>query len=198
MVLNFEMSQFMNKMRFLSKDLMLAKLLCIAVLVGNAQKGNNALSVNGEITIPFFQNDRGFGLSLKEMYGLGKSGQLTLSAGISKFNSKNSVGTGKVTTRLVPFLLGYKYNFKERFYIEPKLGIGELGGKMPINGGFSRPSVAALFGGLGVGYQINRVTFGVNFLTVKGMENPSAGNWHDKSFHYTGVSFGYNTTKKGK
>lgn len=180
------------------KKLMFVKLFCIATLVSNAQKENNALCVNGEATIPFFQNDPGFGISLKGMYGLGKSGQLTLSAGVSKFNSKNSVETGKVSTRLIPFLLGYKYNFKEKFYIEPKLGIGELGGKTLINGVLSKPSVAAMFGGLSAGYQIKRLTFGINFLTAGGIENSSAGDWHDKRFHYTGISVGYNIVQKEK
>lgn len=181
---------------FMSKELILAKLFCIIALISSAQKGNNALSVNGEVTIPFFQNDRGFGLLLKGMYGLGKSGQLTLSAGASKFNSKNSAETGMVTTRLIPFLFGYKYNFREKFNIEPKLGIGELGGKISFNGDYSRPSVAAMFGGLSAGFQTKRLIFGINFLTAKGIENSSAGDWHDKSFHYTSVSVGYNIVQK--
>ncbi|HKC37346.1 MAG TPA: hypothetical protein VKB95_14820 [Chitinophagaceae bacterium] len=161
----------------------------------NAQKGNTMLSVNGETTIPVFQNDLGFGFFLKGSYGIGKSGQLTLSGGVSKFNSKNSIETGKITTRLVPLLFGYKQNIR-KFFIEPKIGLGELGGKILLNGDYSRPSVAALFGGLGAGYTIKRFNLGINFLTVHGIENNSAGIWYNKNFHYTSIYIGYELFSK--
>jgi len=159
--------------------------------VSMAQMGNNMLSINGETAIPVFQNDLGFGFYFKGLYGVGKSAQLTLSAGVSKFNSKNSIETGKTTTRLIPFLFGYKQNIK-RFFVEPRIGIGELGGKESLNGDYARQSVAAMFGGLNAGYTIKRLSFGINFLTAHGIENPSAGSWHDKNFHYTSIFVGYN------
>ena len=158
--------------------------------VTNAQKGNNMLSLKGEAAIPVFQNDMGFGLSFKGFYGIGKSAQMTLSVGVAKFNSKNSVETGKTTTRLVPFLFGYKHNM-QRFFVEPRIGIGELGGKESITGDYARHSVAAMFGGLDAGYSIRRLTLGINLLTAHGIENASAGSWHDKNFHYTSVFVGY-------
>ncbi len=163
----------------------------------NAQKGFNALSLNGETTIPVFQNDQGFGFSLKGSYGIGKSGQLTLSAGVSKFNSKNSIETGKITTRLVPFLFGYKQNI-QKFFIEPKIGIGELGGKILKNGDYSRPSIAAMFFGLGAGYSLKRFNLGINFLTAHGIENTSAGIWYNKNFHYTSIFVSYNLFSKSR
>jgi len=156
-----------------------------------AQKGDNMLSLYAEAAIPIFQNNMGFGFYFKGLYGVGKSAQLTLTAGASKFNSKNSIETGKTTTRLIPFLFGYKQNI-QRFFIEPRIGIGELGGKESINGDYARQSVAAVFGGLNAGYMINRVSVGVNFLTARGIENASAGSWHDKNFHYTSIFVGYN------
>jgi hypothetical protein len=165
--------------------------------VTNAQKGNNNLNIRGEATFPIFQNETGFGFYLKGLYGMGKSAQLTLSAGVSKFNSKNSVETGKTTTRLVPFLFGYKQNI-QRFFIEPRIGIGELGGKQSINGDYARQSVAAMFGGIDAGYKINRLNLGINFVTAHGIENASAGSWHDKNFHYTSVFVGYDLFPKAK
>ena len=162
-----------------------------------AQKGNNALSVNAETAIPFFQNDLGYVFFLKGMYGIVQSGQLNISAGVYKFNSKYSIEKGEMSTRLVPFLFGYKQNI-HKFYIEPRIGIGELAGKLLINGDYARPSVAAMFGGLGAGYAIKRLNFGINFLTAHGIENASAGIWYNKNFHYTGVFVGYDLISKSK
>ena len=163
----------------------------------DAQTGFNTLSLNGEATIPIFQNDQGFGFSFKYSTGIDKSGQLTLSAWVSKFNSKNSIETGKITTRLVPFLFGYKQNI-HKFFIEPKIGIGELGGKILKNGDYQRPSIAAMFGGLGAGYTIKRFNLGINFLTAHGIENTSAGIWYNKNFHYTSVFVGYDIFQKSR
>lgn len=156
----------------------------------NAQKGVNIISVNGEATIPIFQNDRGLGFFIKDSYGISEYGQLTFSAGVSKFKSKNSIESGESTTRLVPFLFGYKQNI-QKFFIEPKIGFGELGGKISKDGDYSRPSVGAMFGGFGAGYTINRFNLGINFLTVHGIENTSAGSWYNRNFHYTSVFVGY-------
>ena len=155
------------------------------------------MSINGEAAIPIFQNDRGFGFYFKGFYGIGQLAQLTLSAGVSKFNSKNSVETGKTSTRLIPFLFGYKHNI-QRFFIEPRIGIGELGGKESLDGDYARQSVAALFGGLNAGYTIKRFSLGINFLSAHGIENASAGSWHDKNFHYTSIFMGYNLFSKAK
>lgn len=155
-----------------------------------AQKGNKALSINAETSIPAFQNDYGFGLFLKGAYGIGQSGQLTLSAGVSKFHSKKSIEIEDVRTRLVPVLFGYKQNIK-KFCIEPKIGFGEFGGKLLEDGDYQRPSVAALFAGLAAGYSFKHINTGINFLTVHGIENSSAGIWHNKNFHYTSIFLGY-------
>ncbi|MEO5890877.1 MAG: hypothetical protein ABIQ31_11520 [Ferruginibacter sp.] len=119
----------------------------------NAQKGSNAVSLNLEGTFPFYQKDRGVGFSVKGLKGIGSSAQLTLSAGISIFNNKNNVEHGEITTRLIPFLVGYRQNI-QRFFIEPQIGLGELGGRIKFEGDYSRPSVAAVFGGLGAGYTL--------------------------------------------
>lgn len=177
------------KLKFMRQFLffILFNILCADI---NAQKGNNILSLNGEVTIPIFQNDQGVGFFLKYSHGISKSRQLTVSGGVAKFNSKNSIETGEITTRLIPFLFGYKQNI-QNFFIEPKIGIGELGGKILKNGDYQRPSIAAMFGGLGAGYTIRRFNLGINFLTALGIENYSAGIWYNKNFHYTSVFVSY-------
>jgi hypothetical protein len=161
----------------------------------NAQKGSNGLSINGEITVPVYQNDQGFGFFMKGLYGIGRSAQLTASVGVSKFNNRNSIEDKEVRTRLIPFLLGYKQNMRN-FYIEPKIGIGELGGRILTNGDYARPSVAAIFGGLGVGYQIKRINAGISFQTAHGIDNSNAGIWHNQNFHYTSLYLGYDLFSK--
>lgn len=169
-------------------------LLCPALI---AQKGVNKLSLNGEVAIPGFQKDQGVGFFVKDLYGINASGQLTLSSGVSKFTSKNTVATGNVTTRIIPFLFGYKQNI-QKFFIEPKIGLGELGGRIYINGDYQRPSVAAMFGGLSAGYTIKRFNLGINFLIAHGIENSSAGTWYNKNFHYTSAFVGYDLLPKSR
>lgn len=179
------------------KQLLFLILFSIFFSATNAQKGNNVLSINAETSIPAFQNNHGFGFFLKGAHGIGKSGQLTLSVGVSKFNSKNSTETGDVTTRVVPVLFGYKQNIR-KFFIEPKIGIGELGGKISKDGDYQRPSIAAMFGGLGSGYTFKRFNVGINFLAVRGIDNASAGIWHNKNFHYTSIFLGYDLFRNSR
>ncbi|MEO6490698.1 MAG: hypothetical protein ABIO04_12215 [Ferruginibacter sp.] len=178
----------------MSKQVLFLILLNILCFETYAQKGLNNLSINGEATLPYFQNDQGMGFFLKGLYGIGRNGQLILSAGISRFNSNTSKETN-ITTRVIPFLLGYKRNF-QKFFIESKIGIGELGGKISKAGDLQRPSIAAVFGGLAAGYTIKRFNFGINFLTAHGIENTSAGVWYNKNFHYTSVFVGYDLFAK--
>jgi hypothetical protein len=175
-------------------------LLFVSYLQG--QRGNNAISINVEAAIPGFQKANGFGFYAKGLYGIGKSGQITLSVGFANFSSTDSVSSyekGKITTRLIPVLFGYKQNLS-RFFIEPKIGLGGLSGKFQLygNGDYSHPSVTALFCGISAGYAIKRMNLGINFLAAHGIDNASAGFWHDKNFHYTSIFIGYDLFSKQK
>lgn len=162
----------------------------IIALKAEAQKGNNEFSFNAEAAIPGLQDENGFGGFIKYAYGIGQSGQLTISAGFAKFVSGNSNENDKTITRLIPFLLGYKKNI-HHWFIEPRAGLGEMGGKITMNGDFIRPSVAALFYGIGGGYTAGRFSFGLHFQAAHGIENSSAGSWYNRNFYYTGVFIGY-------
>ncbi|MCU7548580.1 hypothetical protein OCK74_05600 [Chitinophagaceae bacterium LB-8] len=177
------------------KQLILLTLFIFVYACLNAQKGNNGLSINGEVTVPFYQNDQGFGFFMKGLYGIGKSAQLTASIGVSKFKNRNSIESKEVKTRLIPFLVGYQQNIR-KFYIEPKIGIGEMGGRILSDGDYARPSVVAVFGGLGAGYRIKRFNAGISFLTAHGIDKPSAGLWYNENFHYTSLYIGYDLFSK--
>lgn len=135
----------------MSKYIFATILLLLLSLAIQAQKGRNQLSIIGEAAIPGFQNDHGWGISAKGMYGLGRSAQLSLTAGFIGLKSKNTIEQTKTRTRLIPVLMGYKYNYG-KIFIEPQVGYGELGGKVEMNGDDARPSVGALYWALGAGY----------------------------------------------
>jgi hypothetical protein len=174
----------------MAKPVFVVLLFNMLFAAGHAQKGIASLGIRASAPVPLFQQDRGFGFSLIGAYGISQSGQLTLSAGFSKWKATNSIETGDVTTRIVPVLIGYKQALHQ-FFIEPRLGIGELGGTIVKNGDRQRPSVAALFGAVNAGYTFQRFTAGIGFLTAHGIENSSAGIWYNKNVHYTSIFVGY-------
>ena len=87
-------------------------------------------------------------------------------------------------------MAGYKQNI-DKFYLEPQIGYGELGGKIDIGGDYARPSVGAFFWAVGAGYNHKRISIGLRFQQAHGAESASAGTWHDKEFHYTAIHLGY-------
>ncbi|PWT70606.1 MAG: hypothetical protein C5B59_19545 [Bacteroidetes bacterium] len=158
----------------------------------HAQKGNNSISMNAEFAIPGFQKENGFGFYAKGFYGIGKSGQITVSLGFALFHSSDSVSDmekGKTSKNLIPVLFGYKQNIGS-FFIEPRIGLGQLGGRWQLygTGDFVLESVFALMGGISAGYGIKRFSFGINFLAAHGVD---AGDWGNKYFHYTSMFIGY-------
>ncbi len=179
----------------MSKKIFFYCTLLLCVCNAEAQKGNNAVTLIAEGTVPVYQNDQGFGGFIKGLYGIGKSAQLTFTAGVSKFHSKDNVELSKTTTRLIPFLAGYKQNLY-KFFIEPQIGFGELGGKIFFSGDYARPSIGALFWALGAGYNFKRIVIGLRFESVHGVEGSSSGLWHNENFHYTGIHIGYNIFQK--
>ncbi len=156
-----------------------------------AQKGNNQLKLMVEMGIAEQPNTIGPGLFLKGLYGLGTSSQFTLTSGFSMFQSESGiVGYRATITHLIPVLAGYKQNIHQ-FYIEPQLGFGELGGRIDIGGDYAKPSVGAFFWAIGGGYDMKQLNIGIRYQSAHGIESASAGDWSNKSFHYTGISVAY-------
>lgn len=163
-----------------------------------AQKGHNEIKVitEGAFTIPVannWSNDliTGFGVYVKGYYGIGGSGQLTAMIGVSKFKNNASFENSKTNTHMIPVLLGYKQHIKW-FYLEPQIGLGEMGGRIEWGAGdYSRPSVTTLYAGLGVGADIRRFEVGLRYQYAKGIDSPETGIWSTRSFEYLGVHVGY-------
>jgi hypothetical protein len=156
------------------------------VIAVKAQKGNNNIHLMAEAGLA--EDNAGFGGLAKGLYGVGKQGQLTFTAGVSKFVSGEK--TARSNTRLVSFLLGYRQNLS-KFYIEPQAGIGELGGKYNLTGDYSRPSVAAFIWSAAAGIRHRRIDIGLRYVSAKGIEGAEAGTWHDRKFRYACLHFGY-------
>jgi hypothetical protein len=95
------------------KHLILYLLITFITCAATAQKGNNQLALMAETGIS--RTEMGFGGYLKGLYGVIGSGQLTLTAGVSKFRSESNSEHSATTIRLIPVLAGYKKNFS-KFY----------------------------------------------------------------------------------
>lgn len=111
----------------------------------------------------------------------------------------NLDGAGETRVRFLPLLFGYRQKIK-KLYLEPKLGIGELGGRILLisSSDYAKPSVTAIFGGMEAGLVLGRWSVAANFLGTHGISDSSAGPWHDKRLFYAGVSLGYTVCRKSK
>lgn len=156
-----------------------------------AQNGHNQVQLFVAGGKPHTSEQPGLGGGIKGLYGQGEHGQFTLTASLMKFHAKKAIDLREYTIRVVPVLAGYRQNLS-KFYIEPQIGIGELGGKMDINGDYARPSVAAFCWGLGMGINYRRFDVGLRYLHARSIEGQDAGLWYDKKFGYTALHFGYN------
>jgi hypothetical protein len=162
-----------------------------ASLIAQAQRGNNQVKLTAEAGFPGGAYRTGFGGFVKGLYGVGNSGQLTLMTGLSRFTSGSRNDISATTVRLIPFMAGYRHNIN-KFYIEPQVGYGELGGRITLNGDYARPSVAAFFWSASAGLNFKRVDAGVRFQRAHGAQGSAAGTWHNNSFQYTGIYLGFN------
>lgn len=135
--------------------------------ISSAQKGNNQVSVAGNISVPTGDfgdySNIGFGGMVKGLYGVGKSGQITLTSGYVTFSGKDVyehlLSADKITQSVIPVLAGYRHNF-HGFYVEPQAGYGLYAGK--IKGGIfdGTDTEGAFTWAAGAGYVLKGVDFG--------------------------------------
>lgn len=110
-------------------------------LSANAQKGLNTWGVGADAAFPVgdFNNlsSFGFGGYLKGLYGVGASGQLTFTYSYTSFKVKedlqNMLGVDKLNVRIMPFMFGYRQNFKG-IYLEPQVGYGIYSARARLGG----------------------------------------------------------------
>ncbi len=151
-----------------------------------AQKGTFTLIAGAEAAIPGASYYTGFGGFVKGLYDWGATGQLTLTAGVSKWRTKSTAEHQKSYVRTIPVLAGYRQRMGN-FYLEPQAGYGEYGGRISFSGDYARPSNAAFFWALGAGYRVKHLDAGIRYQSAHGPQD----YWLPRSFHYTGVYAGY-------
>lgn len=95
-----------------------------------------------------------------------------------------------LNTRLVPMLIGYR-KYWNKFYLEPRAGLGELGGKFNIGEDLAKPSALAFMYALGTGYSFRKIDIGLELQGgALGISSPDAGYWYNKSQYYSAVKIG--------
>jgi hypothetical protein len=139
----------------------------------------------------------GPGAELKITKPVSSNAQLTLGISyISLRTVSKKLSNDYVTTRLVPVMIGYKQKFK-RFFIEPRAGLGELGGRFSIGNDYSKPSVLAFFYALGVGHTFKRINLVLELGNgAFGIDSPEAGFWNDRRLFYSGIKIGVTPFQK--
>ena len=137
----------------------------ILTLAGHAQTGHNQVSIGPEADIPVgtFGNayKTGFGGTIKGLYGVGKTGQVTLTTGYSSFSGKD-IYSGQ-TFGILPILLGYRANLTG-LYIEPFLGMARYATKA---GTYTFNETRFTYGG-GIGFAMKALDLGARLQSHQG------------------------------
>lgn len=133
----------------------------------------------------------GPGIELKASKKISPTSSVSLAMGyINLRTTKKPVSGYEPRTRLVPVMVGYRKYWK-KFYLEPRAGLGELGGKFSIAGDLSKPSVFAFMYALGTGYSFPKFDIGLEVHGgAIGISSADAGYWYNKRQYYSAVKIG--------
>lgn len=139
--------------------------------VSHAQKGKNQINFGPELDLPVgalgSAYKLGFGGTIKGLFGIGKSGQITFTTGYSGYKGKSGsvdgFDYGSQKFSIIPLLAGYRQNFKS-LYVEPQLGMGIYKTKVED---FSFSETRFTYG-VGAGYSNDIVDLGLRFQSHEG------------------------------
>ncbi|MBN8784081.1 MAG: outer membrane beta-barrel protein [Terrimonas ferruginea] len=175
----------------MKRNLLLLMLPLMNVLYTKAQQGTSAFSIEPNAGISWRQGGTiGGGVFLKGQLELGGRSSVTLSAGYLSFGQESKSAGKNDQVRLVPVMAGYKYNIGA-FYIEPKVGLGEIGGRYDIGGDYARPSEFGLFYGLGAGWDVNRFYLELNLGTgAQSLESGQERYLKNGQYLFNGIKAG--------
>ena len=145
--------------------------LFLLIQAGYAQKGNNQINLGPELDLPIGNFHTaysvGFGGTIKGLYGVGTAGQISLTTGYLHFKGKSGSNNGYdysgQTFAIIPYLLGYRHNFKP-WYIEPQVGMASYTTK---TSGFKFNETRFTYG-LGGGYTTSNLDLGLRFQSHEG------------------------------
>jgi hypothetical protein len=176
----------------MKKLLLFASLLFAALFTVKAQKGNNQISVAAEVGIPTGDFNTGFktgfGGSAKWLYGIGNTGQLTLTSGYTEFKAKDNTDEMGVSIGIIPILAGYRLSM-HGLYVEPQLGYGVYRAKVKYQGVTLSSSSGAFTYAAGIGYAKDKIDIGVRY---------QAGRKDGDNIGLVGIHIGYNFSLGGK
>src|SRR5688500_9335895 len=170
------------------KKIILAFLCIGAFATVKAQQGNNQIGIAAEAALPIGDFADGFktgvGGSIKGLFGIGQSGQITFTTGYTAFKLDDSDLDD--TYSIIPLLAGYRHNFTGGIYIEPQLGYGmyryrsDFLDETESNGAFTYA--------IGVGFTASGFDAGVRY---QGASDDGS------NISFIGVRVGYNFTLGG-
>lgn len=163
-------------------------LLCLQ-LSSNAQKEPISVTATAGMYVAYSDDGlTGPGFELKASKKISPSSSISIGLGyITLCSLKNPYHGYVFNTRQVPVLIGYKKCWN-KFYLEPRAGIGEFGGKFSLEGGYSKPSVLAFMYTLGAGYSFRKIELGMEVQGgAIGISSPKAGFWYNKRQYYSAV-----------
>jgi hypothetical protein len=173
------------------KKIYMALLAAILVNASSfAQKGKTQLGFGAIcITTSFGEYLQGMGGYVKGMFGVGKSGMVTVTSGYSSFKEAGDYEDFTTTVTIVPLLFGYRHNFNG-FFVEPQLGYGIYGVKVnSFDEGFDSESGGAFTWAAGVGYVFaNQIEVSARYQT---------GGQQGTNFSLFGLRLGYNFSVGG-
>lgn len=155
-----------------------------------AQAGKNQISLSGNVATPtgdFKEFTKvGFGGTVKALYGVGKSGQITLTSGYVAFSAKDLykdlLEADKINQSIIPILAGYRHNFSG-FYVEPQVGYGVYAAKIKGGDFDGSDSNGAFTWAAGVGYVFGNIDLGALY---------QSGHKDGESNGFAGLRVAYN------
>ena len=159
------------------------------------QMGKSFIGVGADLSLPTgdFGNymKTGTGGYVKGIFGVGTTGQVTLTTGYSSFKGAGDDEDFKSTESAIPLLIGYRHNFN-RFFVEPQLGYGIYTYKEnSFENGYYTETDGAFTWAAGVGYVFN------NKIEVSGRyQGGGKEGWNVQMFGLRlGYNFSLNTSK---
>jgi len=155
----------------MKKILLVTAIFTSFISVAQSQRGRNQIGFASDIGLPMghFDNDfnTGYGGSLKGLWGVAKSGQVTFTTGYTRYESKGELSNYHGSSGIIPFLAGYRL-IKGGFYTEPQIGYGlyrltlkdYTGEKLSeTNGAFTYA--------IGVGFTTHGIDLGIRYQGAK-------------------------------
>jgi len=154
----------------------------------NAQKGNNAIQVSGQLALPVSSLSdiakTGFGGAVKGIYGFSENNQqFTLEAGYNRFSVKELPMEIDANYSVISILPGYRHTFGN-FVLEPQVGFASNRVGVSYEGESATETKTSFAWAAGVSYLFNKVELGIKYQTSELSDSDNIS--------FIGIRLGYN------